>query len=361
MADAAVGEGGEGVGQLQRRNQHLALADGRDDVVAGGPPPLGEGHRVLLVALPPVGRGGQIAVLLERQGDATFQAQPVGGRRILDGRVEVVGVDVDRLADPVVVDVAGNGEAPDQVHVLVRLLAGVAVATARGWVAGVHVAATPEDVCAGVVPELVGPRDRTHAEYALVPSGMCGEDLERGAGGVLALDRSVEHRQVVGWIVQVGPLLRGEPSDGHVGVVRREGGHRQHVTHPRVQDHHRTTRCAEGGQELAGTIGIGFGLTGAGQVDRPFQLPLHQVLHVDVDRQDHVVAGNRHHVEVLALPDDLAQAVHLHHLAARHAPEVVLEHQLHAGLPDLVAQPVLLARRGSAIPQFPVVYGAHPT
>ena len=112
MTHTVVGERGEGITKLQRRNQDLSLTNGRDHVVAGRPSPFWKSRWVCLMPLSSVAGRWQIAVLFEWQSDPGLQAHPVGGRRTLDGSVEVVRIDVDRLPDLVVVDVAGHGKAP---------------------------------------------------------------------------------------------------------------------------------------------------------------------------------------------------------------------------------------------------------
>ena len=176
-------------------------------------------------------------------------------------------VDVDRLPDLVVVDVAGHGKAPDQVYGLVLLLAGVSVSTAGRRIGGIHVSAAPEHVSTRVVPQLIGPGHGPHPEHPLVPRRVGGEQLERGTGGVLTLDGPVEHGEIVGRVVELGPPVEAKAADRLIGVVRREGGHSHYVTHPRVQYDDRAARGVVRGQELAGSVRIGVRLPGAGQVD----------------------------------------------------------------------------------------------
>ena len=199
------------------------------------------------MAEPPVGRRGEVAVLLERQGDARLEAQAVLGRRILDGSVRVSGVGVNRFTDPVVVDVAGHRQAASQVHAFVLLLSGVAIPTTGWWIGRIHIATGPQHVGAGVVPRVVGPRHGTHPEDLFVPGGVGREKLEGGSRRVLALDGPVEHWKVVGRVVQDGPLFEREATDRLVGVIRRVGGHGHHRSDHRIQQHHGAPRGVEGG------------------------------------------------------------------------------------------------------------------
>ena len=62
----------------------------------------------------------------------------------------------------------------------------------------------------------------------------------------------------------------------------------------------------------------------------------------------------------MPFPHDLPQAVHLNHLVAGLAPQVIFEHELNAGLADLVPEPVLLAVRWAPYPELGVVDRPHP-
>ena len=185
------------------------------------------------------------------------------------------------------------------------------------------------------------------------------EEFEGRAGCVFALDRPVEHREVVGRVVQLVPAVHAEAADGLVGVVARIGAHGQDVTRGGGQDHHRPARCVEVRRVLV-RVGVALGLPGPGGEDGPFQFGLDEVLQVDVDGQHDVVAGDGGEEQVVAFPHDPTQAVDLDDAPAGHAAQVVLEEQFDARLADLVAQCVVLAPRGPAVPVLGVVEGPDP-
>ena len=82
---AAVGERGVGVGELERRDEHLALADGDVDVVAGLPHAIGEGLGVVLVALGVLlGRHHPARLLVRAAARRVSAPSPNSSARVLD-------------------------------------------------------------------------------------------------------------------------------------------------------------------------------------------------------------------------------------------------------------------------------------
>ena len=50
--------------------------------------------------------------------------------------------------------------------------------------------------------------------------GVRREEFEGRAGCVFALDRPVEHREIISWVIQFGPPVEGESTDRFIRVVR---------------------------------------------------------------------------------------------------------------------------------------------
>ena len=94
---AAVGEGGVGVGQLQRGHQHFVLADGDLVAVAGIPLGLGEDAGLGLVVLDVGLRRGDLPGGLVGQADPGRRAQAVLLGHVLQGVVAVVGAAVPQV------------------------------------------------------------------------------------------------------------------------------------------------------------------------------------------------------------------------------------------------------------------------
>ncbi len=87
VARAAVGEGGVGVGHLQRRHRRGALAEGHLDVVARVPGGVGEVLRALAVQRLTHRRAVDVAGGLVREVDAGGAGEAELGPHVLDGRV----------------------------------------------------------------------------------------------------------------------------------------------------------------------------------------------------------------------------------------------------------------------------------
>src|SRR6478735_748621 len=324
---AAVGERGVRAGELQRRDDRVALADRVVHGVAGAVVVALEaelvGEDVQEVALAgPVGVDAAVVVLHRRvvrelplavgdpaaglagQVDAGPGAEAevlrLGDERVL--RVDVLRVGAVLLpvaqADAVEERVAGELERPVEAdHPVGRRLVVLEPAGADLQARG----AVQARVGAEAVVERADGHDR----------------LPGRAGRELALRGPAEQRVVRALVVEARELLLADPTDPDRGVVRRLAGHRDDPAGLGLHDH---DRAGVGDVVPAGHLVEGR----ARLLDRRVQLLLDEPLHLRVDARHQGRAG---------LPGDLAVvAEHPAHgvdrdaAVARHAaqPPVVL-------------------------------------
>ena len=204
---AAVGDPRRHHRQLQRRRLHVALADPGDQRLPELP-----GHAARGLLPRPVGhQPGTLA----RQIDRERLAEPEPARHRRDR------IDADAPGEVVEVDVAGLGDAVDQLQPAVTpTLPAVelVVAELNGAVAGDFVVRPGHAALEG--------RER-------------GQQLERRARRVLAADRLVDQGRV-GAARELAPGVLGEAVGERARVEGRHRGERQHVPGLDVEDHDRS-------------------------------------------------------------------------------------------------------------------------
>ena len=301
--------------QLQRRDLHVALADGQVLVVADRPRPVGavgdpaaagrvRGASVPALQLLRPGRdavgvperaGRAVALGLElvavcaprgvgqRSGDLVGQvdagllSDPVQARPVLE-RAAVRGGRVGQHAEVVEEVVRGDLDRVDQVERAVDGVAGVVPALAA------------EAVLAGVV------EDRADAPHPALERCGGGDRLERRAGRARALVGAVDLRVArVGTEQRVVGRVRHRLGE-HVGVIGRQRAHRVDLAVVRVHGHERAA---------VGRVVV---------VDRLLERLLADLLELGVERQLQVVARDRSRLGLD--PDEVAKRVDLHLLGA---------------------------------------------
>ncbi|MEZ5136748.1 MAG: hypothetical protein R2699_17275 [Acidimicrobiales bacterium] len=192
MLLAARHERGVGVDELQRRGEHVALADRQVDAVARVPGRVTVGllirwERLVQRALPLGVRDD--AAELARQVDAGRRTEAVVARRGLHGVAELIRPGVELVADPVVVHVARHLQRRGQVDGAVGLAPGVLALAVPG--------AVGDDVDAVVTVGLAEALRRL-VEQAGAQRRRGGDELERRTRGVQAADGAVDEGVVGG-------------------------------------------------------------------------------------------------------------------------------------------------------------------
>ena len=307
---AAVDQSGNVVGQLERGDLGIALADGGGEQVAAVP-----GGAQLLAGL---GTGHPAAVPAQLKAGALPQAE--------HGGVLADEVDAQPVAHGVEVDVAGVLDGVG--HVLHAVAAAVLEVVPAGGVV----------VAVGVllplgVPEAAGVQDFLRGGHqSLLEGRHTHNHLEGGARGVQAVDGPVvEGLQgvVEGLIVEGGVAVNGGQ------VVGGVGGHGQYAS-GHVGHHH---GAALGVLRLQALNAVGQG-------------PLGRLLEADVNGQAHIAPRLR--LQRLAglavgkpvLGDNLAVCIGVDGPLSRSALQVGLKGQLHAvlahGVVHLVSVDVLI-------------------
>ncbi|MNS56656.1 hypothetical protein D3C72_895210 [compost metagenome] len=204
-----------GLGQLQRGDLHVALADAQDQRLAREPG-LAPGGAL------PLGRRHQPGRLLEHvQRHLLAQAEL--------GHVVVQAVDAQLVRQVVEVGVVGTHDGG--VHIHPAIAAAVPVA--------VLVVVVGQLVVAGVE------HPAARGDHAAVEAGDGHLRLHRRTGGIQAAQHAVEQRAVDG-IAQGGVLFEADALDEQVGVEAGVADHRQHVAIGRVEHHHRAAAVAQG-------------------------------------------------------------------------------------------------------------------
>ena len=277
---------------LQRRDEHVALADDHVGIVAATPG--GLGRSVAEGLLFPGGRG-QLTARLAAKIDPGALAETELLQVLLQSRLgQLAGAGrpaiVEALGDLIEDHVAGVHDAAVQVQGAVAVVVPALL----------HVARAETVPLAGASPAaaLVG--------QAVFQTGQRGEGLERGGSRILARDRAVV-QGLVGLVLLLVVVdvhdLRG---DGPGEVRRVEGriaGHDEHRAVPHVQGHH-GPRAADAladharGRDEFGQGGVGhvLGLGVDGEVDIG---PL-GVLHV-AHHRDAAAGGVHHHLALTVL------------------------------------------------------------
>ncbi len=282
IPDAFVGHQRGGLGQLQRRRLHVALADTENQGFAGEP-------RLFARCAFPFARRHQARGFFEHvQRDLLADAELVHiGRQPIDAELvrQVIEVGVvgphDRRVE---VDEAVTGTVPVAILVVV---------------VGQHVIARVEHPA----------RSRDHAG---VETGNRYRRFDRRARRVQTTQHAVEQRPVDG-ITQLGVGLEADAGDEQVGVETRLTDHRQHFAGFRIERHHRATT--------------------------PAQCGLGGFLQLDVEAQDDVLAGNR--IGALEHPQHAATGVGFDFLVTDLTVQFRLVEPLDAGLADVVGAAVV--------------------
>ncbi|MNQ36072.1 hypothetical protein D3C85_495830 [compost metagenome] len=279
---ATVGHQRRGLGQLQRRGLHVALANAEDQGFPGIP------------------------------GLAVARALPIAGRHQAGGLLE--HVQRHALAEAEAGHVVVH---PIYAH-LVRKIVEVGVIRPHDRGFHVHPAVTgtvPVAVFVVVVRQLVearveDPRGRGH--HASIQAGHRHHRLDGRARRIEAAQHAVVQRTVDG-VAQLGIGLEADAGDEGIGVEARLADHRQHVAAGRLDGDYGAAAAAQG---LFGRF-----------------------LQAYVEGQYQVLAGFR--IGALEYPQDAPAGVGLDFLVAHLAVQLVFVEALDAGLADMVGAAVV--------------------
>ena len=298
---AAVGEHRVEARHLERRDEHVALADAELHGVARRPDLVDLG---LEVAAPPGGRRDE-SLLFGTDVDPGRRAEAHRPRPLLERRVRAV---VEAQGDLVEVGVAGGGERGGQRHRLVR----VRIPVREGL--------PVDDLLRRALDEL------RRREDARLERGKGGHRLEGRARRIEAGHGAVERRVVGRRVGELRQVLLGHPARVDARVERGVGGESEDLAGLRI---HRDERAAVR-RPLAVVVR---------QPDAVGQGVLGRLLQIGVDCQADVVAGLGELLELTGARH-ASERVDEDAPDPRQAAKVRVVGRLHPGLADAVARGV---------------------
>ncbi len=271
-----------GLGQLQRRGLHIALANAKNQGFTREP-------RLATGRSFPLPRRHQAGGFLEHvQGDLLAEAElaHVGGQ----------AVDAQLMRQVVKIGVVGAHDRGVQVDIAVT---GAVPVTVFMIVVGQHVVARVEHPAGG-------------RDHPRVQTGNRHRRLDRRPRRVQTAQYAVEQWPVNG-VTQLGVSLEADAGHEQVGVKAWLADHRQHFAGLRIQGNHRAATTAQG--------------------------HLRRFLQFDVQAQHDVLAGHR--IGAFEHPQHAATSVGLDFFVTHLAVQLGLVETLDAGLADMVGAAVI--------------------